>query len=150
MIPYITTAKLIYQSINILCIGLHSLIPHQSKCGVGSYILTTSQLLNLVYNFTYTMCLEVITWVKPYCTSYCTLLSLIALVQSPDSIIAQARSASAIMLSGDCTSAIRLKSVQYEVQYGVTHVIILLLLRHSLNVFFIVIKCFLYYYLMQL
>ena len=45
-----------------------------------------------------------------------------------------------------CTSAIRLKSVQYEVQYGLTHVIILLLLRHSLNVFFIVIKCFLYYY----
>ena len=94
--------------------------------------------------------LEVITWVKPYCTSYCILLSLIAQVQSPDSIIAQARSASAIMLSGDCTSAIRLKSVQYEVQYGLTHVIILLLLRHSLNVFFIVIKCFLYYYLIQL
>ena len=115
-----------------------------------SNFLTLLNYSNFILIYLTTEYLEVITWVKPYCTSYCTLLSLIALVQSPDSIIALALRACAIMLSGDCTCAIRLKSVQYEVQYGLTHVIILLLLRHSLNVFFIVIKCFLYYYLMQL
>ena len=51
------------------------------------------------------------------------------------------------MLSGDCTCAIRLKSVQYEVQYGLTHVItsnyyaIMLIVILTYNLIIIIADC---------